>query len=239
MRARTLGLAAVLALAVAAAVAAAGLWLLPRPGDAGPTSLEALGRHGQIPPFSLVERSGRRVGRDDLLGKVWVADFIYTHCEESCPIQSAELARLLQDVPDPDLMAVSFTVDPEHDTPEALRAYAERYGAGERWWFLTGDKRELHCLALNGFKLSVSDPAHPEPPACGERTAGAAGLLRALGLAPAPAWASHGSKGLVMLHSARVAVVDRAGEIRAYHLATDPDSMRRLRDTVRALLAER
>jgi hypothetical protein len=107
-----------------------------------------------------------------------------------------------------------------------LRPYAERDGASERWWFLTGDKREIYCLALEGFRLSVADPAAPEAPACG----------RAWRLGPPPAWASHGSKGLVM-HSARVVLVDRTARIRAYHLAVDPASMARLQSNLRALLS--
>jgi cytochrome oxidase Cu insertion factor (SCO1/SenC/PrrC family) len=54
--------------------------------------LEQLGGYGQVPRFTLTERSGRRIGLDDLLGLVWVADFIYTQCTESCPLQSLERA---------------------------------------------------------------------------------------------------------------------------------------------------
>ncbi|HXG02703.1 MAG TPA: SCO family protein, partial [Candidatus Binatia bacterium] len=63
-----------------------------RAGDSG--ALEQLGRYGEVPPFSLTERSGRRVTRDDLRGTVWVVDFIYTECTDTCPTQSLELARL-------------------------------------------------------------------------------------------------------------------------------------------------
>lgn len=121
---------------------------------------------------------------------------------------------------------MSITVDPVHDTPPVLRGYAERYGAGDRWWFLTGDKREIYCLAQQGFRLGVSDPAAADRPACGQ----------SVGLGPAAAWASHGSGGLIM-HSARVVLVDRRGQIRAYHLATEPDSMAHLRTNLRQLLA--
>ncbi|MGH7389908.1 MAG: SCO family protein [Candidatus Rokuibacteriota bacterium] len=127
----------------------------------------------------------------------------------------------------PDLRLVSITVDPAHDAPRVLRAYAERYGASERWWFLTGDKREIYCLAREGFLLGVTDPRSPDVPDCS----------RGAWLAPAVAWASHGSHGIVM-HSARMVLVDRVGQIRAYHLATDRDSMTRLRANLRRLLQE-
>lgn len=196
---------------------------------AGGTDLEQLGVYGQVPLFLLVERSGRRVGLDDLRGVVWVADFIYTECTETCPTQSLQFAQLQQEFEGvKDLRLVSITVDPEHDTLEVLRRYAERYRAGDRWWLLTGPKRDIYCLAQEGFRLAVVDPGAPAPPACG----------LALRIGPAPAWASHGSKGLVM-HSARLVLVDRAGQIRAYHLATEPESMTRLRANLRALLAER
>ncbi len=197
-----------------------------RAGETG--GLEQLGRYGEVPAFSLTERSGRRLTRDDLRGVVWAVDFIYTECTDTCPTQSLEFARLQSEFAEaPDFRLVSISVDPAHDTPAVLREYARRYGAGDRWWFLTGDRRSIYCLARDGFRLGVSDPRSTEPLDCGGRA----------WLGPAPAWAHHGSSGLVM-HSARVGLVDRQLQIRAYHLATDEASMTRLRDNVRRLLAE-
>lgn len=219
------------ALAVGLA-AGAGLswWLLRTPSVvSGGVSLERIGDYGIVPSFALTERSGRRITRDDLRGLVWIADFIYTECTESCPAQSLQFARLQKEFAGAtDLRLVSITVDPRHDTPEVLRRYAARYGAGDRWWFLTGDKHAIYCLAQQGFHLAAVDPAEPSPPACG----------RALRFGPAAAWASHGSQGVVM-HSARFVLVDRAGHIRAYHLATDAPSLATLTENVRALLAEK
>ncbi|MBI4638634.1 MAG: SCO family protein [Candidatus Rokubacteria bacterium] len=213
---------------VALVVSATAAWWASR--AASPPSeatLETLGTYGVVPPFALTERSGRRVTRDDLRGRVWVADFIYTGCTETCPTQSLQFAQLQREFQDAaDLRLVSITVDPVHDTPEVLRRYAERYEATDCWWFLTGDTRDIYCLAQQGFRLGVVDPAAPAPPSCGP----------ALGVGPTRAWASHGSKGLVM-HSARAVLVDRIGQIRAYHLATDEASMARLPANVRRLLA--
>ena len=192
-------------------------------------SLQRLDRYGRVPPFSLTERSGRRVGRDDLRGHVAVVDFIYTDCTETCPTQSLQFAQLQRQFADaPDLRLVSITVDPAHDTPEALRAYADRYGATDRWWFLTGDQRAIYCLAKDGFHLSVVDASVTQPAACGST----------FRWGPAPAWASHGSTGLIM-HSARLVLVDRKGEIRAYHLATDPEALEHMKTNLRRLLSER
>jgi protein SCO1/2 len=215
-------LVAVVALVVAGLVLGARRDTAPE----GATDLEQLGRYGEVPFFALTERSGRRVTSADLRGSVWVADFIYTECTETCPIQNLQLAQFQQEFAGAqDLRLVSITVDPAHDTPEVLRAYAARYGAGERWWFLTGDKRAIYCLAREGFRLGVTDPRSADVPDC----------KRNAWLGPSAAWASHGSHGIVM-HSARVVLVDRVGRIRAYHLATDRDSMARLRANLGRLL---
>jgi protein SCO1/2 len=196
--------------------------------SAGSTDLERLGRYGTVPAFALTERSGRRVTLSELHGFVWVADFIFTECTETCPTQSLQFAAVQREFARAaDLRLVSITVDPAHDTPEILRAYAERYGATDRWWFLTGSPRAIVCLAREGFRLGAVGPRSADPPDCGSLS----------WLPPAAAWASHGAAGSVA-HSARAALVDRSGQIRAYHLTTDPDSMARLRANLRRLLAE-
>ncbi len=199
--------------------------------DSGPTALEALGRYGEVPDFRLTERSGRTVTRAELLGKVWVASFIYTQCTETCPLQTARLARLQTEFAgEAGLRLVSITVDPERDTVPALSSYAEKYGADpRRWLFLTGDKAAIYRLAKEGFRLGVVDPGDPAP-------ARTSSLFRFL--SPPPAWATHGSKGLIM-HSSRLVLVDRQATIRAYHLPDDEPSLDRLRRNVRAVLQER
>lgn len=116
---------------------------------------------GQAPYFSLTERSGRTLTKNDLIGKPWVADFIFTSCAGQCPLMSLEMQRLQRLFPErAGLQFVSFTVDPERDTPEVLSKYADRYGAEkERWFFLTGMKGEINRI-LNQFFLSpVEEPA--------------------------------------------------------------------------------
>ena len=220
-----LGLA--LLLAAAAGTVAARSWLAPSAPAQG--QLERLEVHGDVPDFSLVERSGRRITRADLLGKVWIANFIYTQCTETCPLQSAQLARLQAEFPGEEaLRLVSITVDPERDTPAVLSRYAERYAADRvRWLFLTGDKRAIYRLAKEGFRLGVVDP-HDQ--------AKAGSLLR--WLEPAPAWATHGSKGLIM-HSPRFVLVDRKARTRAYHRPDDLLSLERLRQNLKILLREK
>jgi protein SCO1 len=216
---------AVAALAGWAVVTGRTAAFLGRAPASDPGNLETLGQYGDVPDFALVERRGRPIRRNDLLGAVWVANFNYTQCRETCPLQTAELARLQRAFPQAELRLVSITVDPAHDTPAALARYAEQYGADpQRWLFLTGDKPAIYRLATDGFRLGVVDP--DDPP----RTSG---LFRLLG--PTPAWATHGSQGLVM-HGPRLVPVDRRAGIRAYHRPDDPGSLGRLRDNLRALL---
>ena len=210
---------------------ALGVALLAAKGPASRApegAADTLGDYGAVPDFALVERNGRQVSLEDLRGKVWLANFIYTACTETCPLQSLEMSRLQQDFADaPDARFVSITVDPDHDTPAALAEYARRYRADPaRWLFLTGSKAAIYALATDGFKLGVTDIEA----ARGSRLGGL--------MSPASAFASHGSKGLI-LHSLRLVLVDRAAQIRAYHRPDDPESLTRLRKNLRALLAER
>lgn len=217
---------AALALAVMA-VATALSWRASRAPRDESGSLETLGAYGAVPDFTLVERSGRRVTLADLRGWIWLANFIYTACTDTCPLQSLQVQRLAAEfAASPDVRFVSITVDPGHDTPAVLAAYARRYQADrERWLFLTGSKQAIYALAKDGFKLGVTDAGD----------AGASGVLAPV--SARPALASHGSKGLVM-HSSRFILIDRKAEIRAYHRSDDPDSLARLRENIRALLTE-
>lgn len=122
---------------------------------------------GQVPAFSLINRDGRTVSLADLAGKPWVADFVFTRCPASCPMMSARLARLNRDLP-PDLATwlVSFSVDPEYDSPEVLQRYAESFKAPDRWLFLTGKRADVRRLCIEGFKLGLEMApagAGPEP----------------------------------------------------------------------------
>jgi protein SCO1/2 len=110
---------------------------------------------GEVGDFALKERSGRTVAREDLRGKVWVASFVFTRCLEGCP-QIAETMKDLQKhlAAIPDVLLVTFTVDPEYDDPGELTRYARRYEADpERWLFLTGDKKEIYDLMQNRFRV--------------------------------------------------------------------------------------
>lgn len=102
-----------------------------------------------VSDFSLTERSGKKVTRDDLKGKVWVASFIVTRCPDGkCPQVTQTVARLQRDLASRrDVLLVTFTTDPERDKLDELNAYADKFGADpDRWLFLTGGEEEIDAL---------------------------------------------------------------------------------------------
>jgi protein SCO1/2 len=108
------------------------------------------------PAFSLTDQAGKPFASQDLRGKTWIASFIFTHCPGACPKMSAKMSTLQRTVPDPDVHLVSFTVDPERDTPEVLTRYGQGYDADpKRWHFLTGEKQAMFDAAA-GMKLSAA-----------------------------------------------------------------------------------
>ena len=121
-----------------------------------PTVLSELAAHKQLPDFSLTDQRGTSFALADLHDKVWVADFIFTSCGTICPPMTIEMARLQDEFAAEDVHFVSFSVDPEQDTPEVLFRYADYYGAdGNRWSFLTGQKDAIYQLAHDGFNLAA------------------------------------------------------------------------------------
>ena len=168
---------------------------------------------GTVPNFSLTERSGRPVTLADLHGKVWVADFVFTHCAGPCPLMSRHMASLQALlVPSHDVRLISFSVDPERDTPQVLTEYARKFGADpERWLFLTGDKKIIYELAQKGFTLVAGEipPAERRP------------------------------DEEAILHSTKFALVDGNGRIRGYYDSETPDPLKKLLLDTEKLLQEK
>lgn len=111
----------------------------------------------QIPYFEFTNQDGKKVTRDDLLGSVYVADFFFATCPTICPKMTTNMKYVQDNFKDrKDLRFVSITVNPEHDTVEALRDYADMVHADTKNWdFLTGDKEDIYDVALNGFFVSA------------------------------------------------------------------------------------
>jgi cytochrome oxidase Cu insertion factor (SCO1/SenC/PrrC family) len=151
-KSRTTLLVGILAVALAGIVAAV-VW---RGRNAGVIFLPVL---FDAPPFSLIDQNGRPVTDQTLRGHPYVAAFIFTSCAGPCPMMSAHMARLQTTIAAPQVKLVSFTVDPERDTPQVLNQYAERFKADEsRWFFLTGPKQTV-METIRGFKLTAEPAA--------------------------------------------------------------------------------
>jgi protein SCO1/2 len=169
---------------------------------------------GAVPAFSLIGSDAAPVSSADLRGHMWVADFIFTQCPSLCPTLSAQMAKLQQALPSDAgdaLRLVSFSVDPHNDTPEVLRAYAQRFHADpRRWIFLTGTRDALYGLIRNGFQLAVAERSPEE---------------------------ARDGQGLIT-HSDRFVLVDRDLQIRAYYHGTDADVVQQVLRGIAALRAE-
>lgn len=116
--------------------------------------------------FALTDRTGRRVTRSELDGKILVVDFMFTGCSLTCPVVNRCMAQIQQlTTNQPDVMLVSLTVAPRDDTVEALAKYGESFRADtNRWLFLTGNKTELYRLIAASFlNQDLDDPFNAMP----------------------------------------------------------------------------
>ena len=143
--------------------------LMPNPWvQHGNTNFHTVDEGFPVPDFALTERNGETITKDDMLGKVWVASFIFTNCAGPCPKVTATMARLQKELDlanQPNLRFVTFTIDPKRDTPTVLQEYAKHFQADpERWLFLTGDEKTIHELSVEGFKLLSERSPQPNPP---------------------------------------------------------------------------
>ena len=169
-----------------------------------PVSLLAddkLPNYAQVPDFKFMERSGKEMKLADLKGNVWIADFIFTRCQGTCPLLTGQMAGLQEKLTRSNIKLVSFSVDPEYDTPKVLSEYALRYHAqANKWFFLTGPKNEIWNFVTDGFSLGISEPTTED--------------LKA-GAEP-------------VIHSNRFVLVDREGNIRGYYDGSEFQDMEKL-----------
>lgn len=116
----------------------------------------------EISSFTFIDQDGEPFGLNQLEDTVWVADFIFTNCETVCPPMTSEMAALQQEFKEHglDVQFVSFTVDPEVDTPEKLKAYAAQFTEDEQnWHFLTGySPQEITNFGRDNFQTIIQKP---------------------------------------------------------------------------------
>src|SRR5207237_425774 len=165
---------------------------------------------GTVPPFELTAANGGRFGSKDLVGRVWLASFIFTRCRTVCPVITRQMARIQARTRnlEPAFHLVSITVDPGFDDPSRLAAYAREHRASPRMWtFLTGPADEVHDTVVRGLRGSMGrEPEH------------------------------QGRDGI--FHGTHLVLVDGEGRIRGYYDPEDADAVERVvRDA--ALLVNR
>ena len=110
----------------------------------------------EVPAFELRSHDGMPFGSAQLQGRVWVANFVFTTCPSVCPMLTTQMGNLSRRIDEEDLVFVSFSVDPEHDTPAVLRRYRETHDAD--WVFLTGPRDEVQRVVVEGLKTGLGEP---------------------------------------------------------------------------------
>ncbi len=193
----------------------AGLVLVPA---SGASQGQGLDDYWEAPSWTLTDHMGRQVSSEQFRDQVVLASFVYTNCGDICPTISARMQALQGRLREEGLLGtevqlLSFTVDPKNDTPGVLRAYAERHDADpEAWRFLTGSEAKIEQLLVKGFRFGRQKVSlkQPTPHAHADGT-------------------SHYHKYDVM-HSKRIALIDRQGRMRALYDGTELDIDRVVRD---------
>ena len=145
--------------------------------------------------FALTDQRGHPFGLDDLKGRVWVADFVFLSCPTVCPKLTARMAKIQHRARNlgEAFHLVTFTVDPENDTPARLASYATSYHADPtRWSFVTGPLGDVETTVVKGFKIAMGK----EPLA-------------------------DGSSLFSIFHGEKLVLVDGQGFIRGYYDADD------------------
>lgn len=119
---------------------------------------------GEVPNFSFTNQKGETITNQDYEGKVYVAEFFFTTCPSICPIMNRNMVKVQNEFyGNPNLGMASFTINPDFDTPEVLKVYAESYKiTNPNWHLLTGDKTEIYKLANTGFNLYVGEATEVE-----------------------------------------------------------------------------
>mgnify|MGYP001310879788 FL=1 len=117
-----------------------------------------------VAEFSFTTQDNETLSLDDLHGEWWIADFIFTNCETVCLPMTSNLSKLQKELEARNLSVqfVSFSVDPDYDTPEVLREYGQQYEANfDTWSFLTGyDFQTIKELSIKSFRALLKEPEY-------------------------------------------------------------------------------
>ena len=117
-----------------------------------------------IQPFAFLNQDSALISNDNFKDKIYVADFFFTSCPSICPIMKTQMLRVYEKFEDQnDLVFLSHSIDPKHDTVAVLREYAERLGVSStKWHFVTGEKEAIYEIAQNSY-MSVAGEDNAAP----------------------------------------------------------------------------
>ncbi len=117
-----------------------------------------------IRDFSFTDQDGNTVTQDTFKDKIYVADFFFTTCPTICPIMKTQMLRVYEKYKDnPNLLILSHTIDPKHDSVSVLHDFAGRLGViSSKWHFVTGDQDDIYDIGQNYYMVSsLEDPDEP------------------------------------------------------------------------------
>lgn len=168
----------------------------------------------RIVDFELIGQDSTAHSLSDFEGKVKAVSFFFSRCGTICPILNQNLARVHKNLRpnEAEHVFLSITVDPQNDTPNVLKKYAEKFGNPPNWYFLTGEKKYIYDLGIHEFKLPVSDASQYDSTIV--------------------------DIDETFIHSDKVILLDAANYVRGIYSGTDVDDLEKLQLELKILLDE-
>lgn len=164
----------------------------------------------EAPPLSLIDQGGKPFDPKRLVGKIWLANFMFTSCPDVCPMLTSKMRSLQLRFGNHkrEIELVSISVDPSNDTPAVLTKFAQEHEADlGNWSFLTGPEAQVRDVVMEGFKQAMQEvPAKDNEPRN-------------------------------ILHGTHIALVDKRGDIRGFY-RTDNPSLLQLTQDAQQLMKE-
>ncbi len=188
----------------------AGAFFISRQESSGRMLGREIDHYWEVGEFDLTDQHGKRYSSEALKGKVWLANFMFTSCPAECPVLTRQLDMVrLKLGPRRDVAYLSFSVDPQNDTPERLKAYSEAYGPDPNWSLLTGELEVMTEVVRSQFLQPLTREVDGDDP-----------------------------ENNNIYHSNLILVVDGEGSVRYYCDGLDPRAATSLSRVVEVLLEE-